>query len=299
MDKQLHTPEEEAYLRMLDREVPDLWSRIEAGLDRAEKEGSQNREARFLAGQETGQIVSIEQGRAKRKGSRTGLIIGIVAAAVVLIASLAIIGFAGREKKSDSAPDSGSLNMDISGLKENEETDRKEQKGEYSADEPDALMGGSAPAMDNAALDEGQKGKNAQWSYRADSKPSEVEAVEDAAEAGEDVGAAQSQSAKIVTVISEVRTLGQLMAYENQMSEKDKADVADGKFRIIYEKDGVSQTYVIFGTDSDGLILLLEEGIYLSDGTDEDKKTQVIGFSPDQKIGMRMTGGRMEFTISQ
>ena len=91
MDKQLHTPEEEAYLRMLDREVPDLWSRIEAGLDRAEKEGSQNREARFLAGQETGQIVSIEQGRAKRKGSRTGLIIGICAAAAVIIAAVLCI----------------------------------------------------------------------------------------------------------------------------------------------------------------------------------------------------------------
>ena len=34
MDKNKYTPEEEAYLRMLDQEVPDLWGRIEAGLDR-------------------------------------------------------------------------------------------------------------------------------------------------------------------------------------------------------------------------------------------------------------------------
>ena len=51
MAKQNYTPEEEAYLRMLDREVPDLWGRIEAGLDKAEAEQkrAENREQRFLA----------------------------------------------------------------------------------------------------------------------------------------------------------------------------------------------------------------------------------------------------------
>ena len=55
MDKKLHTPEEEEYLRMMDQEVPDLWNRIEAGLDRSEQ--NMSREERFLASQE-GEILS-------------------------------------------------------------------------------------------------------------------------------------------------------------------------------------------------------------------------------------------------
>ncbi|MBQ9871877.1 MAG: hypothetical protein IJM27_08085 [Eubacterium sp.] len=123
MDKKLHTPEEEAYLRMMDQEVPDLWNRIEAGLDRSEQ--NMSREERFLASQE-GEILSFEQGAAKKhekneknkkakidpaKKKQIGLILGAVAAAVIIIASALIFGLSRTQKKGDSAQE----NMDISG----------------------------------------------------------------------------------------------------------------------------------------------------------------------------------------
>lgn len=315
MDKQLHTPEEEAYLRMLDREVPDLWSRIEAGLDRADKEGPQNREARFLASQAEGQIVSFEQGRAKRKGNRTGLIIGIVAAAVVLIASLAVIGFAGREKKSADKAESDTRIMDIQGAQSGEVAESIQEKddGFYGADASnDAVASENAPAPGASSISGDKKKMNgdATWNYRGETNLPEVEGEKSAEEAAEETAEPaaktdeasadnESRSGQTELGISEVKTLGQLTDFESRMTPEVKAKLSDGKFRIIDEKNGVTRTYVIFGKDSDGEILLLEEGIYFAEGTDADKKTQVIVFSPDQKIGLRMVGGKMEFVISR
>nr|MCR4838297.1 hypothetical protein [Eubacterium sp.] len=66
-DKQNYTPEEEAYLRMLDLEVPDLWGRIEAGLDRAEAGKQPTREERFLASQFAGNAQ--DNGTAQNTGT--------------------------------------------------------------------------------------------------------------------------------------------------------------------------------------------------------------------------------------
>ena len=89
------------------------------------------------------------------------------------------------------------------------------------------------------------------------------------------------------------------MDYEKNMSVEDRAKVEDGKFRITYEENGVAQKYVLFGKDTDGSILLLEEGIYLSEGMDDDKVSRTIHVSPDRKIGMRMVDGRMEFAVKE
>ena len=108
MDNQNYIPEEEAYLRMLDREVPDLWGRIEAGLDREEGK-TPSREERFLAEQQN--IVPFEAG-IQRTGERSGkngksrkkvwIIAGTAAAALILLASIAIAGIAGgRQSKRD------------------------------------------------------------------------------------------------------------------------------------------------------------------------------------------------------
>ena len=108
MDNQNYIPEEEAYLRMLDREVPDLWGRIEAGLDREEGR-TPSREERFLAEQQN--IVPFEAGT-QRMSERSGkngksrkkvwIIAGTAAAALILLASIAIAGIAGgRQSKRD------------------------------------------------------------------------------------------------------------------------------------------------------------------------------------------------------
>lgn len=108
MDNQNYIPEEEAYLRMLDREVPDLWGRIEAGLDREEGR-TPSREERFLAEQQN--IVPFEAGtqRTSERSGKNGksrkkvwIIAGTAAAALILLASIAIAGIAGgRQSKRD------------------------------------------------------------------------------------------------------------------------------------------------------------------------------------------------------
>lgn len=126
MDNQNYIPEEEAYLRMLDREVPDLWGRIEAGLDREEGR-TPSREERFLAEQQN--IVPFEAG-IQRTGERSGknrksrkkvwIIAGTAAAALILLASIAIAGIAGgRQSKGEETP---SFDMELStkGVKNND-----------------------------------------------------------------------------------------------------------------------------------------------------------------------------------
>ena len=166
MDKKLHTPEEEEYLRMMDQEVPDLWNRIEAGLDRSEQ--NMSREERFLASQE-GEILSFEQGAAKKhekneknkkakmdpaRKKQIGLILGAVAAAVIIIASALIFGLSRTQKKGDSAQE----NMDISG------TANMEQQAEQTnqADQSD-----QAEQTDQA--EKGKKGTAQQYSINGKS----------------------------------------------------------------------------------------------------------------------------------
>lgn len=131
---------EQEYLRMLDSEVPDLWNRIEAGLDAADNSGSYNVEnpgsynvensgsynventgsynaesfgtntgadARYATFQQqeeqAANVVSMETAAKKRasKGRRYAFWIGgIAAAAVVILLSVFLIGRFDREKKS-------------------------------------------------------------------------------------------------------------------------------------------------------------------------------------------------------
>ena len=117
---------EQEYLRMLDSEVPDLWNRIEAGLNVADNSGSYNAEntgsynvesfgtntgvdARYAAFQQqeeqAANVVSMETAAKKRagKGRRYAFWIGgIAAAAVVILLSVFLIGRFDREKNSYS-----------------------------------------------------------------------------------------------------------------------------------------------------------------------------------------------------
>ena len=161
-DKQNYTPEEEAYLRMLDLEVPDLWGRIEAGLDRAEAGKQQpTREERFLASQYAGDAQ--DNGTAQNTGTawntgntgntgnaqnlgnrrpRTWIIAGVAAAAAVLIISLAIFGFSKREISNDAATsDTASYNQAIS--------DSQKSKGSATAEME------AAEETDNLQIDTG------------------------------------------------------------------------------------------------------------------------------------------------
>ena len=117
MAEKMNIPEEEAYLRMLDLEVPDLWGRIEAGLGPEKKD---SREERFLASQYAENVVPFDQGTVRNKSSkkRVWVIAGIAAAAAILIASLAIFGFGKRSTKdsvSENNDTDNTVNSYISG----------------------------------------------------------------------------------------------------------------------------------------------------------------------------------------
>ena len=143
MDKKNYIPEEEAYLRMLDREVPDLWGRIEAGLDAAQAQGgtpapiqaaaeqttaqssvmqttaafsaaqtaapaAETREQRFLAEQQAANVVAFDTADRKTKGTgkrKIWLDAGLAAAAAVLVISLAVFGFSQRDSKKETKSD--------------------------------------------------------------------------------------------------------------------------------------------------------------------------------------------------
>lgn len=143
MDKKNYIPEEEAYLRMLDREVPDLWGRIEAGLDAAQVQGgtpapiqaaatqttaqssvmqttaafsaaqtaapaAETREQRFLAEQQAANVVAFDTADRKTKSSGKRKIwvgAGLAAAAAVLVISLAVFGFSQRDSKKETKSD--------------------------------------------------------------------------------------------------------------------------------------------------------------------------------------------------
>lgn len=152
MDKKNYIPEEEAYLRMLDREVPDLWGRIEAGLDVAQVQGgtpapiraadtqttatfsaaqtatpsaatqttaafsaaqtaapaAETREQRFLAEQQSANVVAFDTANRKTKGTgkrKIWLAAGLAAAAAVLVISLAVFGFSQRDSKKETKSD--------------------------------------------------------------------------------------------------------------------------------------------------------------------------------------------------
>lgn len=121
-------PDVEAmYLRMLDQEVPDLWGRIEAGLNAGTGAGADRAEARNGSGQEARFLELVEReaenngmekpagsgrngrnGRSGRDGRRRKRpvfwIAGLAAAAALILISVFVFRIAGgREKTADHA----------------------------------------------------------------------------------------------------------------------------------------------------------------------------------------------------
>jgi len=305
MDKQLHTPEEELYLRMLDREVPDLWGRIEAGLDKAEAEQNraESREQRFLASQEGGQIVSFPQGQGQNvnKKRRVGLIIGIAAAAVVVIGSVTIYGFSKRNAgKSESK-------QDFSGLAESEMT--IEEAGEPAEDRKDSLdfqgkqqevhqsqsmKGDSNYAIPDIA-EEDEPVEDYQGSVPA---AEEMPATESAADAGAEAtneGKDRDGSGSVnyylapSSVSTKQLNLGSMMALEGE----------HGIVRIFRNVDGKMKAYRFFGKDEAGQVLLLEEDIFLSNANAEEKRQDAIAFDPEQKLKIGDVEGEISFILPE
>ena len=337
-ERKMNTAEEEAYLRMLDREVPDLWDRIEAGLDRVVPNDAmygqtmpndtmygqtapndmvqgQNgygnemtREQRFLA--ETESEAQILQFRPKQEGKKKkGWIIGVAVAAAALLISLAVFGLPGRTEKTEkySSDESGQASA----------ADRKDElSGEsaksYSGAEKlkDPTMSGTnnllpnmGIEMDDAAEIEGEKkeaGRQGSKNERNEESEKMTEAAAEAAEETPDDGQgpekiepeqnppATDQDGFVIPGKTGERTLMQLALMETPSV----------LVRIYRNINGTDVPFRIYGQTPDGEVLLLEEEIYTSDISEEEKKAKTTILDGETRATLRTLDGSGETVYS-
>ncbi len=264
-----YTPEEEAYLRMLDREVPDLWSRIEAGLDREEakeRDESEKREERFLASLQTGNVASFEEHKPKKKKTRTWIIAGLAAAAAVLVISLAVIGFTQRETKDSVKSAGGSYGEKLkemeggqAAVESNEQFDASDEPAELNRDEAPAAEPSQDPdpkySFDSSVetiIPSGNKldfiEKNAEESIRT-----EHEAEKDSSKntAGDSSQRSQGQ----------VRLLQAKPGEETTLMELAKRMDATTEVRVYRMDQGKARAYRIIRFNRDDKVEILPEEI--------------------------------------
>ena len=307
MDKQLHTPEEEFYLRMLDREVPDLWGRIEAGLDKAETEQkrAENREQRFLATQESGQIIPFRQDKVKNEGRKrkVGLIIGIAAAAVVVIGSLTIFGLSRRdadlaEDKMDStALPQYEMKVDEGGSAKADESvdsldiqEKQNMRGDGLSKKDQTNNSVSEITVTNEQMEDFNQGgvpaaEEAQQSESAKEEEDARDAAEDAPGGAGSVNHYLCPSGVSVNQLS----LGSMMALESER----------GIVRIFRNVEGQMKVYRFYGRDEAGQVLLLEEDIFLSKANAEEKRQNTIAFDSEHQLRIGEVEGELEFILPE
>ena len=333
MDNRIHTPEEEAYLRMLDQEVPDLWGRIEAGLDKAagaEKTPVVSREERFLAEQNMqqgnaagqqesvagkpgdttgtpGNVIPFDAGTKKKgvndgKKKRTALIIGIGAAAVVLLGSLAIFGFAGQRSAKNESPaaeasPSGDMNAEKTGESAKRDMaeladDRLKAKDEkqFFKPESDPDFGGvQSDAESNEAVAEESVGdaEKAHSSQSGSEKREEENVKTDAEVAGD---SAEKPSEAVA---------GSGPATIQELYDLQHAD-ASVTIRIFRYDSGLGEDrpYRI-AKSGDGVIWLMEEEVFLNEKDEAKREAASYFIKGDQKITKKVINGVEEYYLPE
>ena len=305
MDNRIHTPEEEAYLRMLDQEVPDLWGRIEAGLDKAagaEKTPVVSREERFLAEQNMqqgnaagqqesvagkpgdttgtpGNVIPFDAGTKKKgvndgKKKRTALIIGIGAAAVVLLGSLAIFGFAGQRSSKNESPAAGAS-----------------PSGDMNAEKT-----GESAKRDMAELaDDRLKAKDEKQFFKPELAP-DFGGVQSDAESNEAV--AEESAGDSAEKPSEA-VAGSGPATIQELYDLQHAD-ASVTIRIFRYDSGLGEDrpYRI-AKSGDGVIWLMEEEVFLNEKDEAKREAASYFIKGDQKITKKVINGVEEYYLPE
>ena len=303
MDKQNYIPEEEAYLRMLDREVPDLWGRIEAGLDAAEAQGStpstiqtpmmhtaaedvtasltQTREQRFLAEQQAANVVAFDT--ANRKTKSTGkkkiwIVAGIAAAAAVLVISLAVFGFSRRDSKLDATTDTNNeVAMDISG---SSGASAKSQSAKQTMNVPSDME------TDDIASLAPQKDRNASKGEASYSSAVTEEEQAEQNDSKEDVSvpAAESRDADGME-LDPKQTFYQAKLGQNTTIKKLAESLAVGEQATVYRKvDGQYTAYRVCRITYEGDVEVVPEELADTIKDTDEYKQAVITIEGDTQV---------------
>ncbi len=304
MDKNKYTPEEEAYLRMLDQEVPDLWGRIEAGLDRTAYQNppmmeanaavdmnvQPSREERFYAAQQDN-VVPFESKR-KNKSHRTALIIGVAAAAVVLLGSLAIIGLTGRESKKDSATDesvSYDINMLNGGSAKSESEEKEKGRGSQKSQQS------YAPAMKDDIMAEEEGAMDGEIDSPTLS-PENGAAMEEAAESAKQGAKRDTEAEATADVPPQEGEAGTL----RQLAKQDA--ISSTPNPVFLTVDGEDMPYYITGTridDGKEMVMLLDQKSYYELTDEKKREEKAIVLPADTEVLMKEINGVLSPYIPQ
>ena len=266
MAEKMNIPEEEAYLRMLDQEVPDLWGRIEAGLGPEKKE---SREDRFLASQYAENVVPFDQGAVKNKSNkkRVWVIAGIAAAAAILIASLAIFGFGKRSTKDNASDNNSSDNTLNSYTAGNDGTDAASMKEEAKAE--------SAEMRDDLDISGTKGDRNASYSLNPNYDKKKLEEYGKTVEQAEfsqgvtagDGATPREESDEMQPVVTYIQAVRGESYTAKALAERTRTDLG---VQLYMMKDGAPVLYriarityegdvEIIPVDTDSIILTNEE----------------------------------------
>ncbi len=300
MDNNKYTSEEEMYRRMLDQEVPDLWNRIEEGLDRKEQ----------------GNVISFENAPRKRspeKRRQTRMIIGAVAAAVVMIVSALAFGLSQRESRKDSsAPAASDTEMNQAVAEERvDEADQFAMSNAASADkrkkseaaradveaeasaEPQAGDEAVAAAEEaaDASAEESKQPESEQTAPQKDASDSQLNI--DGNGKGESYTSNTIQDPTLIsgTTIDQIEELLETVqpgtVQAETLGELADLDSPESIVLIYRMVDGKAVSYRIFTRDATDQVQLLEAELYKSDEKEEKKAEQAITFKEDTRLEIR------------
>lgn len=148
----------DAYLKNLDAEVPDLWSRIEAGADKVDKHRSGNADAEIL-------MMMMEDSKRRKKSNKRVKMIRIISGSLVAAAVAAVLIAmpimnrltANRSMNSTTTSDSAVYRHDIKNMESYNETYSAETSDDIaSSDQEEQADHAAAPQSDASAAAEAQ-----------------------------------------------------------------------------------------------------------------------------------------------
>lgn len=147
----------DAYLKNLDAEVPDLWSRIEAGADKVDKHRSGNADAEIL-------MMMMEDSKRRKKSNKRVKMVRIIsgslvaaAIAAVLIAMPIMNRLTANRSMNSTKSDSAVYRHDTQNMESGNETYSAEMSDDIaSSDQEEQADHAAAPQRDASAAAEAQ-----------------------------------------------------------------------------------------------------------------------------------------------
>lgn len=146
----------DAYLKNLDAEVPDLWSRIEAGADKVDKHRSGNADAEIL-------MMMMEDSKRRKKSNKrvkmariiSGSLVAAAIAAVLIAMPIMNRLTANRSMNSTTTSDSAVYRHDTKSMESDNETYSAEMSDDIaSSDQEEQADHAAAPQNDASAAAE-------------------------------------------------------------------------------------------------------------------------------------------------